>query len=165
MRYEAAKALKKQNKAFSKAMEAPVVALYHYNGCGFFDGGCLLLADALNIWSSGQIQLAAMGRSRFKGLVDHWVGSFGVAGQEFFIDANGVQTQKALLRYWEEEELMETSDMIDSPAYDPERGIPRDLEFSKQLAGQLETALGSFKQWLIQLDRSLDRSQEPSSAQ
>lgn len=162
MNREATRALSKINRAFKGALDQPIISLYHYNGCGFFDGGCLLLADALVEWSGGDIKLAALARTRFGGEVDHWVGELELAGETVYLDANGVQSESKLLSYWASEELMEPVMLLASPQFDEAREIPRDLDFSHRVACEILGALGPYKAWRTQIDRAVMPDAAPS---
>lgn len=149
-------AMKQASRGFKKALHQPVISLFNYNGCGFFDGGCLLLADALVSWSGGEIKLAAIARSRFSGQVDHWMGELNVAGERLFLDANGLQTEAGLLSYWEREELREPVDLMPNPVFDEASEIPRDGHFSQRIAGEIEQALGTFATWKSKVIRAFE---------
>ena len=155
MRRETSRALSQINRGFKAALDQPIISLYHYNGCGFFDGGCLLLADALVEWSGGDIKLAAISRSRFHGQVDHWVGELNIAGERLFLDANGLQTEQGLLTYWREEEVMEPVAFIDQPVFDEAREIPRDRKFSAKIASEICNSLGLYTTWRAKIEHSL----------
>lgn len=146
--------LKRASSGFKKALHQPVISLFHYNGCGFFDGGCLLLADALVEWSGGDIKLAAISRSRFYGQVDHWVGELNIAGERLFLDANGLQTEQSLLTYWHEEEVMEPVALIDQPVFDEAREIPRDRQFSAKIANEIGDSIGLYATWKAKLEQN-----------
>lgn len=162
MNRHASRALSRINKYFKTALDQPVISLYHYNGCGFFDGGCLLLADAMVEWSGGDIKLAAIARTRFAGEVDHWIGELELAGERFFLDANGIQTAEQLLSFWEAEELREPVMLMASPQFDEAREIPRDIAFSKRLATELLEALGSYSKWKSRVLAEIAPDESPS---
>lgn len=162
MNRQTTRALTRINREFQGALEKSVVSLYHYNGCGFFDGGCLLLADALVEWGAGCIQLAAIVRERFGGSIDHWVVKFDLAGETVYLDANGVQDAPKLLRYWSTEELHERVMLVASPVYDEHSEIPRDLDFSRRLAGEILVALGPYAAWKAKLDLAVEAEASPS---
>lgn len=164
MNREASRALNRINRAFKKALDQPIISLYHYNGCGFFDGGCLLLADALVEWSGGGIKLAAIARTRFGDAIDHWVGEFEVAGEKLYIDANGVQSESSLISYWEIEELREPVMLVASPQYDEAREIPRDAVFSHRIASGILEALGPYSAWEMKLHQAVRPDASPSMA-
>lgn len=146
------------NRAFKKALKEPIVSLYHYNGCGYFDGGCLLLADALVLWSQGDMKIGGFSRlSWIDQGVDHWFVKLNVAGKEFLVDANALQTEKAFTRYWLYDELLgEDFIILDNPVYQVESTVPRDPVFSALIAGQIAEKLGDYQQWRGSIEELLE---------
>lgn len=145
------------NRAFKKALTEPIVSLYHYNGCGYFDGGCLLLADALVLWSQGDMKIGGFARrSKVEHGVDHWFVNLNVAGKEFLVDANALQTEKAFTRYWLYEELLgEDFIILNNPVHRVESTVPRDPVFSALIAGQIADKLGDYPQWRTSIETIL----------
>jgi hypothetical protein len=92
--------------AHSKQVLKPFVKDY---GCGWFDGGCLIFARALQLWLGGR--LAAIVRKEWldEQTFDHCVLSLpDPAGQTepLYVDANGAATGIDLLDYWRDRERM-----------------------------------------------------------
>ena len=135
------------NRRFRKSLDKSWDTLNDYNRCGFFDGGCLLFAEALVQWSDGDMKLGAIGRTRLSGQCDHYFVSMDVAGKTFLLDANGLKLKTPYRRYWEKEELWEPASFIENPQHDPESGIPKDAAFSKILCDELIAELGTYSQW------------------
>lgn len=138
------------NKAFRKALAEPVKSLYHYNGCGFFDGGCLLLADALALWSGADLKLGGCVREAHRHTidVDHWFVTTERLGSLLCLDANGLMTLGAFKRHWEHVEALGPVMFRTAPSPITGGEIPRDLAFSELLANQVEQALGDYEQWM-----------------
>lgn len=147
------------NRAFKKALTEPIVSLYHYNGCGYFDGGCLLLADALVLWSQGDLKLGGFSRrSCIEQGVDHWFVTLDVADKAFMVDANALQTEKAFIRYWIfDEGLGEELIVLKNPIHrkDADSDVPRDLVFSALIARQIADKLGDYPQWRASIEATL----------
>ncbi|WP_338923821.1 hypothetical protein V0M98_37065 (plasmid) [Pseudomonas silesiensis] len=151
------------NRQFRKALYEPVISLYHYNGCGFFDGGCLLLADALVQWSDGDLNLGAIDRVSNKSESgDHWFVSMNVAGRTFLLDANGLKLPAPYRRYFEKEEVREPCVFLENPQHKPDSEVPRDAAFSKILCNQLITALGTYPHWKAEVQRVFEPEESPS---
>jgi hypothetical protein len=158
MNHEAIRALNRISQSLRLSLEDLVEKVYDYNGCGFFDGGCLLLADALVQWSAGDIKPAGIVRTRFAGQVDHWVGALKLEGEVVFIDANGFQDKRQLLDYWETDECLGPMMLVDSPQFDEEGEVPRDPVFSAKLASELTGVLGSYENWRAVLQKGLTQA-------
>jgi hypothetical protein len=154
------------NRQFKKALYEPVISLYHYNGCGFFDGGCLLLADALVQWSDGEMKLGAIDRvsNKRESGGDHWFVSMNVAGRTFLLDANGLKLPAPYRRYFERKEVREPCVFLENPQHDPNSEVPRDAAFSKIICDQILTALGTYPMWKTEVQRVFepDQSLSPS---
>ncbi|WP_156675887.1 hypothetical protein [Pseudomonas sp. Leaf58] len=153
------------NKAFKKALSEPIKSLYHYNGCGFFDGGCLLLADALVLWSGGDLKLGGCVREAHKRTidVDHWFVTTERLDSLLCLDANGLMTPSAFIRYWEHVEALGQIMFRIQPSPRVDGEIPRDLMFSKLLSNQLEQALGPYEQWIAEVIQNCVSSQGPGA--
>jgi hypothetical protein len=144
-----------ENRRFKKSLYEPVISLYHYNGCGFFDGGCLLLADALVQWSDGDLKLGAIDRvsNKSESGGDHWFVSMDVAGKRFLLDANGLKLPAPYRRYFEREEVQEPCVFVENPQHNPDSEVPRDAAFSKVLCDQILAALGPYPLWKADIER------------
>lgn len=153
-----------ENRRFRKALYEPVISLYHYNGCGFFDGGCLLLADALVQWSDGDLKLGAIDRvsNKSESGGDHWFVSMNVAGKTFLLDANGLKLPTPYRRYFEREEVQEPCVFVENPQHDPDSEVPRDAAFSKVLCDKIRATLGTYPQWKADVARVFDPEQSPT---
>lgn len=129
--------------AHSPRILRPIVKYYQ---CGWFDGGCLIFARALQLWLGGH--LAAVIREAFYGeqAFDHCVLSWeSQAGnsEAWYIDANGVSHKAGLLRYWRSRERLRNP-ILEDPV-NPVRFV-RHLEehsWSDWLARELRKEFGS----------------------
>lgn len=148
------KELKQINRGFKAALKEPVELLYHNLDCGFFDGGCLILADALALWSHGNLTLGACRRVRYS-IVDHWFVCMNIGDKNLVIDADGLKDEKAYLRFIEKNELREPGVIIDSPIHEPDSDIPRDEHVSAIVAVQIQAALGCYKAWKHKVEAAL----------
>jgi hypothetical protein len=153
--------LSKINRVFKEALTEPVIALYHYNGCGFFDGGCLLLAHALHLWSKESLKMAGCVREIIQDQtqVDHWFVTAQIGGKSYYLDANGLMKPAVFLRYWMESEGLGPILRCDNPEPDQSGEAPWDPSFSALLATQIEAALGPYTCWLEQVSGLLSPQQ------
>jgi hypothetical protein len=150
------------NRRFKKALHEPVISLYHYNGAGFFDGGCLLLADALVQWSQGDLKLGAIGRlntTTYKAQCDHWFVSMDVAGKTLLLDANGLKMPKPYCMHYAKNEVGTPCIFIANAQHEPNSEVPRDAAFSKILCDQIVAALGTYHLWKADVARVYEPEQ------
>ena len=110
---------------------------------GFQDGGCLIFASALSLWSKGQIGLKAIYCRTIQGIPQHVVGCLG----PLLFDSDGVGTDLDLIRkirkysglqapYVGPYELIDTDD-CDKP-------IPYRQALVDYMSAEFTSILGSF---------------------
>jgi len=98
--------------------------------CGWLDGGCHILADAVQMWL-GAAATTLWGVSHGQHLPDHIVVQCG----GWYLDGDGVSSKRALLRRWRRVEHVPGATLFPYNAAAGERsGIPRDRETSACLA-------------------------------
>jgi hypothetical protein len=119
-------------------------ALIEKHGCGWFDGGCLILAQAVRTWTHGE--LAAI-RSDSGATFDHAV--IAIKDPEdrkelLFIDADGVFDEFELLEKWRRAERLQ------NPRIERRFRHPfQDRSLSRWLAKQLSAKFGAAEGNLI----------------
>jgi hypothetical protein len=121
------------------------------HGCGWLDGGCLIFAKALHLWSDGAIKIFSINGLFSDGtlIVDHAVGIIHVEGAPFpvCIDANGVGSQDDAL-----------SSLFIRPGHSltpfpfGESEIPEDIGLSKTLSKLLQERFGDFDAETLMID-------------
>ena len=130
----------------SSRVLSPFAEQFH---CGWFDGGCLVFARALQLWLGGRLAVIVRTELFGKQTCDHVVLSLPNPLHPFeklYVDADGVATSSALLTCWRTRERLSTA-VLEDPA-DHLRFVSRLREesWSTSLAGQFETKFGK-PQW------------------
>lgn len=124
-------------------------------GCGWCDGGCHSCAQGIRAYleQAGpthpvRAKLAIIADARAP--AQHVVACLSLAGQKWYLDANGVFDEKRLLRYWAEEEGLlwpRIEEDYDAGWLDEE--IPCNGRMSAQVTALLQRELGAFNlAWL-----------------
>lgn len=114
--------------------------------CGLMDGGCLILAQALQHWSKGEIGLGVSRRIE-SGVIDHWFGAIPTSAGFVTLDADGLQTADEML---EKMHLLErtTRQTLDVTGVDPSSTeMLQDEALSQRIANHLERRLGPYVRW------------------
>lgn len=118
--------------------------------CGWLDGGCLVLRDALVTWGQGALHPGATLRSNGERLfVDHGFTWLELGGRRVIVDGDGVQDEHGLRRKLEllEHIRPEAVQYADCSAFVV--GILRDPSLSDRLAHLLEKRFGQFRPHLL----------------
>ena len=118
-------------------------------GCGWLDGGCLILRDALTHWSKGALRAGASVRShRSVTYVDHGFAWFEANGQRILLDGDGLQDAAGLRQKLERLEGIQPAGIL----FSDEAlivGILTDPKASRALADRLSRRFGGFSSDLI----------------
>lgn len=114
--------------------------------CGWSDGGCLILLDALVEWSHGEIEpYVLFGTSslwlEWTVIPHHAVGYW----EDWWIDADGFSRLKTLISRWENLEFLENISLVHQDDTDiSQTFIEGDEVISHSLAQLLESEFGSW---------------------
>lgn len=115
------------------------------NGCGWTDGGCLIFAKALELWSKQEITLgAAVSVINEKLIVDHAVGICKTENGIIYLDANGLSAKEEMLK---NQFTRPCIDIVPFPDSNDE--IPENLSLSTHLAEKMSLAFGEFNKSLF----------------
>lgn len=129
------------------------IILDSQHGCGWSDGGCLVLAKGLSQWSGGYLDLMAIclndsnhsNRSQ-DAAVDHalvsWVDD--TRGVRLCIDGDGLCTESELLQRWGDMEGRPNGTLRPWHEVSMYSKIPDEPDLSARLASALELELGQF---------------------
>ncbi len=85
--------------------------IHHYR-CGWMDGGCFILARALQIWLGGDLAALIRVSMRYEQTADHFV----LGLQDMYIDAEGVHTHKSLIHRWNRNIFLDGPTILENPA-------------------------------------------------
>jgi len=128
----------KQLQAAAKAMLEDFVP---DQDCGFQDGGCLMFAVALQNWSGGVLELAAIYRPDRPGRAQHVVARFGT---ELFLDSDGAGLESDLTAKMAALEGVPEAFIAGWDSALNQGDIPFDAMAMARLVRQLEHRLGAF---------------------
>jgi|GEM_PF-3667829 len=118
--------------------------------CGWLDGGCLVLSDALVRWSGGTLRPGGTLRAKEDRLfLDHAFAWIVVDGAPCILDGDGLQSEYALRRKLELLEHAPPLEVRYSDCSGLAVGILRDSAASDRLATLLERRFGPFTPGLI----------------
>jgi hypothetical protein len=118
-------------------------------GCGWMDGGCLILREALIFWSEGTLHAGASIRSRqSRAYVDHGFAWLEDSNRRILLDGDGVQDVAGMCRKLERLEGVRPSEILFT-ADGLVVGIPIDTAASRALADRLYHRFGGFSIDLI----------------
>lgn len=108
--------------------------------CGYQDGACFILAEALRSWLGGNIACLVRESMWEEQTADHFLLSIG----GFYIDSDGVHMKDELIAKWNRFEARNGKTLIEDP-YDPARfmGILQHKGLSEHLAEQLKKHFGT----------------------
>lgn len=126
---------------------------------GWMDGGCRILAEALQGWSGGRITVGLT--TKDNGAPSHAVGVLALAGKEgtacAMLDADGLASPAGLLQKLAELEHSPGERMLTLDATPDDLGdtLPMDDEAAGMTARALTLALGTFEQWEAGLHQEL----------
>lgn len=119
-------------------------------GCGWLDGGCLILREALVQWGSGELSPGVSARTReAKSFVDHGFAWLDLNGQRIILDGDGVQDEEGLQRKLELLEGVRPSQIHFGQHSSVVAGILVDQSASTLLADRLSRRFGRFSPDLI----------------
>lgn len=108
--------------------------------CGWNDGGCLILADALTILATDMLcrPMAVVGRhgQSWHRIVHHALIEVTVDGRRWYVDGSGITDARALLHRWEHTEGLERPELLERSQSDVE-DLPQDLPLSARIADRL----------------------------
>lgn len=119
-------------------MRPSVFALLRPYACGWKDGGCVILAEAIVSWlglPSSSVHALRDGR------YDHFQHALVIVGTRLALDADGVSDPSWLCEHWQRTEFVHEPwiDRFDHAALRSD--IPHDHALSAELARRLEQAL------------------------
>lgn len=118
--------------------------------CGWLDGGCLILRDALVQWGNGYLHPGASHRThRSITFVDHGFAWLDVMGHRLFIDGDGIQEESAFKEKLAVLQQHPTVDLRFDTSTERVVGIPVDPDASRTLAQLLSRRLGGFSPSLL----------------
>jgi len=81
------------------------------NGCGWNDGGCMILATALQLIAP-EGKLAAIIDAQRPGVAQHVLLEISVQGQTWYIDADGATDEDGLLDRWRKLEALAQPQLV-----------------------------------------------------
>jgi len=135
----------------SSRVLSPFAEEFH---CGWFDGGCVVLARALQLWLGGRLAVIVRAELSGEQTCDHVVLSLTNPlhpVEKLYVDADGVTTGPALLTCWRTRERLSSAVLEDPADYHRFVSHLREESWSTSLAAQFETTFGS-PQWSELLD-------------
>lgn len=119
-------------------------------GCGWVDGGCFILREALILWSNDELNPGATLRRRGDRLyVDHGFAWIDVGAGRVLVDGDGLQDEEGLRRKLEHLEGVRLPEVRYARCTEHAVGIPVDVARSKALAELLRRRFGAFHVRLI----------------
>ncbi len=112
-------------------------------GCGWNDGGCLLLADALCVLLGGDARLIAV-VSGVDRVAQHYVVRLPPRhGPGWYLDADGAALYATLLRRWSEVERVRLPRLVPAANAVRHLDVPRDPQVSERIARWLRKQVKS----------------------
>lgn len=140
-------------------------------GCGWLDGGCLTLALALWRWfafssiDEGELVGVLWMVVNPSGKAQHFMVRVTYQTQDWYLDANGVNSEQHVLRHWAEIEGVQRPQLkaVDAPLGWHQFGIPYYPLISLRLAQLLYRVFGPFDPaWLVSPLPVAGQAKQPS---
>ena len=119
-------------------------------GFSWMKGGCLILADALEIWGAGDLrQGGALGRVRDRVYLDHAFAWIDYEGRRWLIDGDGIQDEPVMRLKLGSRDASRPVTFRYSPSARYAVGIGRDRARSEVLTTLLGQRFGPFSAALL----------------
>ena len=112
----------------------------HLDGCGWQDGGCFLLAEAISMWSGGKYKIFMLVNESSR--CDHAVVR---VSRNLYFDSDGLFTEKDILSKHKEYEGVHVVLRRYHDGFEL-RDVPRDPVVSKEIAGSI-SKITSFEEF------------------
>ena len=122
---------------------------------GFQDGGCLMLAKALEKWSNNNLELYYIANGRIPDIVQHVVACY---KDKIFIDSDGIGSERDFLKKSDLLEAIIEPQMKKIEENTNLSGIVNDENYINYLVSNLEAKLGMFEK--LQFEEILSNSTE-----
>ena len=132
--------------AFSKE-NIRIVSNGHGFECGWLDGGCLIFAKGLSMWSMGEMEVHGLCATENNRLVVHH--AICLWQDKLCIDAEGVCSKSEIPEKWRDMEEIGNSHLLPWKKCEPFSRIPFSAGLSIKLADSLRKKFGLFDEILF----------------